>query len=60
MAYTKEIWIGRIAGVSYNWEIKGIDEDDYALRIDWCNEAQAEIDKIKEYYESCKEDRDDT
>ncbi len=51
MSYIYELWIGKEKKY-WNWELKGLEEDDYNGRVKACNDLLDELQIIKEYYES--------
>ena len=51
MDYEFELWLGRILGdKGWNWEFKGVNENDFKLRAELCDKFIEELQDIKEYY----------
>ena len=53
--YIKELWIGRASGY-WNWEIKGIDKEDYLRKVEACDMFAEELKFIREFYQGLIEE----
>lgn len=49
--YSRELWIGRIWGGGYHWEIRGVPDDSYEERASICNEMAKKLRELGEYYQ---------
>ncbi len=47
--YVSELWMGR-AGDYWNWDIKGIADNDFVGRVELCDEYIEELKYIRGYY----------
>ena len=51
MSYLNEIWIGELPDhKGFNWDIKGVPDDDYLQRADMCNEYLERLESIRDFY----------
>ena len=56
--YKMELWLGKLeSGKGWNWEIKGIPDDDYLARAKACDEYIEMLRGIKQFYKDLECER---